>query len=113
MTRNELPRIEGCGARVVPGLDAKGRRRKRPNAIDLQSAIDYAGATYRKRFGKPPSHIALPSDNTIAHEALKLWTLNLAHPTGPHVVIVGRPAGDNGTVSHGANSQSWEQAELF
>lgn len=109
---NDLPRIEGTGARIIPGTDSQGRQRKRPNAADMQAAIDHAGEAYRARFGRPPSHVALPSNNTIALDVLSLYTLSLAHPSGPGVVIVGRPIDGNGTPPAEAVT-SGTQLELF
>jgi hypothetical protein len=78
--------IEGIGVQIIPG-----DKRRRPNADDVQKAIDTAGSAYRRRFGVPPTHVALSADNTIALSSLKLYTLSLAHPSQGGIVIVGRP----------------------
>jgi hypothetical protein len=84
----DRPHIEGIGKRIVPGRDEKGKQRKEPDATDIQSAIKAAGQAYKARYGRPATHVALPDGTDIT--GLKLWTLNLAHPSGPSVVIVGR-----------------------
>lgn len=74
-------RIEGIGKTAWDG-DIP------PGAAALQKALDAAGDAYRKRFGRPPTHVALPPGADVS--ALKLYTLSLAHPSQPGVVIVGR-----------------------
>lgn len=72
---SKCPRVEGIGKRIING--------------DVQAAIVAAGRAYKQRYGRPGSHVALPRD--VDPDSLKLYTLNLAHPAGPGVVIVGRP----------------------
>jgi hypothetical protein len=72
---NRLPRIEGCGVWIYKSV---------------QTAIDQAGESFRRRFGAEPTHVALPSD--IGRDGLNLGALNLGHPSGPGMVIVGRLA---------------------
>lgn len=99
--------IEGIGVSIIPG-----DKRRRPNAADVQKAIDMAGASYRRRFGVPPTHVALPEDNTIALSALKLYTLSQAHPAQGGIVIVGRPV-DGGTPRRDPEPAIGKQLELF
>ncbi len=62
---------------------------------DFQGAIDAAGRAFWKRYGKPPTHVALPRD--VDPASLKLWMLRLAdRPAPPGTVIVGREAGNRG-----------------
>jgi len=70
----QLPRIEGSGVRIWNGA---------------QTAIDRARQTYRRRFGLEATHVALPSN--LARDGLQLGDLNLGRPSGPGVVIAGRP----------------------
>jgi hypothetical protein len=70
---NRLPRIEGCGVWIYKSV---------------QTAIDEADTKFRRHFGEEPTHVALPSD--IGRDGLNLGALNLGHPSGPGVVIVGR-----------------------
>ena len=45
----------------------------------VQSAIDEAGAAYRRKFGVAPTYVSLPGN--VAPDALNLYTLRLARPT--------------------------------
>jgi hypothetical protein len=85
---SDRPRIEGICKRIVPGRDEKGKQREKPDVTDIQSAIKSAGQAYKTRYGRPATHVALPDGTGDA--GLELWTLNLAHPSGPGIVIVGR-----------------------
>jgi hypothetical protein len=103
--------IEGIGVQVIPG-----DKRRRPNAADIQKAIDMAGASYRRRFGVPPTHVALPADMTIVLSALNLYTLSQAHPAQGGIVIVGRVTGNGGTPRRDPEPPTaaiGEQMELF
>lgn len=87
-------RIEGVGRRIIND--------------DVQAAIEAAGKAYKVRYGLPATHVALPKD--VDPSILKLWNLNLAHHSGPGVVILGRPArrtsNDRGTErSNGISSE--------
>jgi hypothetical protein len=62
------------------------------NVTDFQGAIDTAGRAFWKRYGKPPTHVALPRG--IDPASLKLWMLRLVdRPAPPGTVIVGGEAG--------------------
>ncbi len=62
------------------------------NVTDFQGAIDAAGRAFWKRYGKPPTHVALPRG--IDPASLKLWKLRLANrPAPPGTVIVGGETG--------------------
>ena len=76
MVSDKPPLIQGCGVFIVGGK--------------VQAAIDEAGNAYRRRFDAAPTHVALPPG--IAPEGLNLGSLHLGRPSGPGVVIVGRPA---------------------
>lgn len=73
------PKIEGVGI-AVHG--------------DLQAAIDEGGAIYRRKFGRAPTHVALPPGTDPATVNLYGGALNLARPAGARTVIVGRAIGD-------------------
>lgn len=79
---DKLPRIEGSGVCIWNGV---------------QAAIDQARQTYRRRFGLEATHVALPSN--VARDGLKLGDLNLGCPSGPGVVIAGRPVTGDGPTS--------------
>jgi hypothetical protein len=65
------------------------------NVTDFQGAIDAAGRAFWKRYGKPPTHVALPRG--VDPASLKLWMLRLGdRPAPPGTVIVGREAGNRG-----------------
>jgi hypothetical protein len=65
------------------------------NVTDFQGAIDAAGRAFWKRYGKPPTHVALPRG--VDPASLKLWRLRLAdRPAPPGTVIVGREASNRG-----------------
>lgn len=65
------------------------------NVTDFQRAIDAAGRAFWKRYGKPPTHVALPRG--IDPASLQLWMLRLVdRPAPPGTLIVGREAGNGG-----------------
>ena len=65
------------------------------NVRDYQKAIEFGGDAYRKRYGKPPVYVALPS--CVDPSKLQLWTLRVAShkASGGTVQLLGR----NGNVA--------------
>jgi hypothetical protein len=88
MAKDKGPRIEGCGALIWND--------------EVQKAIERATATFGRRFGGMPTHVALPPN--VDPSGLRLDSLNLGHPSGPGVVIVGRPAANGYGVVDGAKA---------
>lgn len=44
---------------------------------DYQAAIELGGKEFKKRYGKPPTHVALPP--SVDPATLELWTLQLCN----------------------------------
>jgi len=44
---------------------------------DYQKAVELGGEAYYRRYGKPPTYVALPS--CVDPATLKLWTLQLSN----------------------------------
>lgn len=44
---------------------------------DYQAAVELGGQAYRKRYGKPPVYVALPS--CVDPTTLELWTLQVCN----------------------------------
>jgi len=61
---NDLPRIEGVSIQINGSV---------------QTAIDQAGAAYRRKFGVAPTHVSLPGWANPG--GIDLYTLHLARPT--------------------------------
>lgn len=58
------------------------------NGVSAQQATVAAGASYKRKFGEMPTHVALPV--TLDPGDLELWTLIQVEPRGTaSVVIVG------------------------
>jgi hypothetical protein len=87
---NELPLLEGISIQVDGSV---------------QTAIDRAGASYRRKFGRAPTHVSLPG--WIQPDAAMLFggALAIGRPTSASdvrptrhrgTVIVGRPVGTEG-----------------
>lgn len=58
------------------------------NVTDFQAAVDSAGRTFYKRYGKPPTRVALP--RSVDPGSLRLWTLRVVdRPAPAGTVIVG------------------------
>jgi hypothetical protein len=92
-----LPRIEGIAKHAWGG--------------DYQVALDEAGTAYHKRFGRRPTHVALPPGADPA--TVNVYTLDLGHHAGPGMVIVGRAIGNNGQTRKPASPTSGRQLSLF
>ena len=65
------------------------------NVTDFQAAINLAGRAFWQRYGRAPTHVALPREAPQA--GLKLWTLRVDDRPAPSgCVIVGLPAESKG-----------------
>lgn len=63
------------------------------NGVSAQQAIEYAGRRYFEKFGRRPTHVALPT--TLDPNDLELWTLTQVEARGTaNVIIVGRLQSD-------------------
>ena len=59
------------------------------HVTDYQAAIEFGGAAYQERHGKPPVRVALPS--CVESSTLNLWTLEVAdhHASAGTVQLLG------------------------